>query len=169
MGLGASDVLSKLLDILKARGYVVKPLGSGFFEASKKLPRIGVKRREIYFLIKPMKIFGVNEAKELNNVFNKRKPTSMATFYFYNLVAISEEGFTDEALDYSRKKMFDSWNLRPMLPWDVFFTSFTKITHLVSIKDRKVLYPFNFDSIRKFMHKEVVEVFTELITGLDRM
>lgn len=167
MGLSASEVLGKLLDILKEREYAIKPHSKGFFEASKKLPRVGVKRREIYFLIKPMKIFGVEEAKELNSVFNKKKPTSMATFYFYNLVAISEGGYTDEAMDYSRKKMFDSWNLRPILPWDVFFTSFTKITHLVSIKDRKVLYPFDFESLRKFMHKEVIEIFTELITGLD--
>ncbi|RLG78521.1 MAG: hypothetical protein DRO10_02690 [Thermoprotei archaeon] len=163
----ADVVVAELINILKKRNYELKDLGKGYIEGVKKLQRIGVKRRYIYFIIKPLPYYGLNEAKELNKFFTKKRPASLSTFYFYNLVPVSEKGYSEEAMHYTRMKMIDSWNTHPVLPWDVFFTSYTKITHLISIKDRKILYPYEFDSIRRFIHKEVIEIFTELMTNLE--
>ena len=159
--------MEELTTILKKKGYRLTHLSKEYIEGVKKLSRIGSKRRFIYFLIKPMKFYGINEAKGMNKVFNKRKPSSLSTFYFYNLVPISEEGYSDEAIHYTATKMMDSWNLRPLMPWDIFLTSYTKITHLVSIKHLKILYPLDPEVVKKYVHKEVIDLFTELMKRLE--
>ncbi len=168
----SSTALGLLLEELRNRGFEITNIGPDTFEAFKKLSKVGVKNRAIFMLIKRADFITQESAKLINKLFEKRKPKKPATFYFYNIVLITENGVTEDALRYIRKKMYDSWNLRPVMPWDLLGTSFTKVTHIVNVNEKRVVYPFSDSRIKdlqRFMHREVIEVLLDFIERLNSM
>jgi hypothetical protein len=166
----SSTAVGILLEELRSRGFEITNIGPDIYESLKKLSKVGVKHRAIFMLIKRSDFITQEEAKLINKLFEKRKPKKPATFYFYNIILITEKGVTDDALKYIRKKMYDSWNLRPIMPWDLLGTSYTKVTHIVNVSEKKVIYPFSDSRIKdlqRFMHREVIELMIDFIERLN--
>lgn len=166
MTVTGADVSSKLKDMLRERGYDVSEVDSRTWEARKKLKRVGLKGRTIYFLTRIVDTLTLKEVEETNKLFERRRPKGSMTFFFYNIVLIVDDGYEEGAVKYIADKMFETWNTAPYTPWDVLFTSYTKVTHTVSVTEGIALYPYKPQLVQKMLHREVVEVMNSLMLWL---
>ena len=158
---------NELLNILKKKGYEVKSIRDDIFEAFKELSPVGIKKRVIHFFIAYTRdMISKDYVKKLNKLWNKVRPIKLRTFYFYNIVLITESGADDEALEFIRTKMYESWNVRPMFIWDIFNTSYTKITHIVDLNKKVVAYLYDLEDLRYFIHREVTEIMHEFTNNV---
>jgi len=161
-----ADVSSRLKDMLRERGYEINEVDSRTWEAVKKLKRVGLKGRTIYFLTKVVDTLTRKELEGTNKLFEKRRPKGSMTFFFYNIVLVVDDGYEEGAVKYIADKMFETWNTAPYTPWDVLFTSYTKVTHTVSVKEGIALYPYKPQLVQKMLHREVIEVMNSLMLWL---
>ncbi len=166
MTVTGADVSSKLKDMLRERGYAVSEVGPRTWEARKKLKRVGLKGRIIYFLTRVVDTLTLKELEDINKLFERRRPKGSMTFFFYNIVLIVDDGYEEEVVKYIADKMFETWNTAPYTPWDVLFASYTKVTHTVSVAEGIALYPYKPQLVQKMLHREVIEVMNSLITWL---
>ncbi len=129
MTVTGADVSSKLKDMLRERGYAVSGVGPRTWEARKKLKRVGLKGRIIYFLTRVVDTLTLKELEDINKLFERRRPKGSMTFFFCNIVLIVDDGYEEGVVKYIADKIFETWNTAPYAPWDVLFTSYTKATH----------------------------------------
>ena len=158
----AKEFTALINNLLLKRGFNISHVNDKYTEATKKLPRVGLKERVIYFIITYSDKLTLDQIKQINKVFEKRKPKSLRTFYFYNIIVVCEKGYDPNVFSYIRSKMMESWNIRPMFIWDLLSTSYTKITHIIDLSNKSIVYPYTFDELRVFMHKLVRELLNEI-------
>ena len=157
-----SKIIRNLKDILLEHGFTVRDLDNNDVVAEKKLKRIGLKRRLIFFYITRTNVLTLEEAKRINKLFNKHKPGGMSTFFYYNIVIIADD-FEREALQFVREKMTEAWNVEAAYTWGVLAASYTKVTHILDISRQTLLYPYDYDYMKALMHPEVVKIIEELL------
>ncbi len=163
--MGGSEVLSALREELRGRGFRIEEVSGDVFEAITELEPVGIKRRIVYVLATALDYLSEDKAKELNKLFNKRRPAALRTFFFYNIIIVTERGYSPEALHYIRRKMIEAWNVRPRFLWDILFTSYTKVTHVIDLSRGVVVYPYDYEDLKPLIHRVVREVMEGLFKG----
>jgi len=158
-------VVVELIDILKRRGFQLRIVRGDILQAQKELEPVGIKKRVIHFFITSRRgSIDKDYVKGVDKLWNRTRPIKWRTFYFYNIVIVTNGDIDREAMKFIRDKMFGMWNVRPMFIWDVLNTSYTKITHLIDLKREAVVYPFELEDMKPFMHREVHEIMNEFVS-----
>jgi len=160
-------VVDELIDILKRKGFQVGIVRGNVLQAQKELEPVGIKKRVIHFFITSRR-GPVNRdyVKRVDKLWNRIRPIKWRTFYFYNIVIVTDGDVDREAMKFIRDRMFGMWNVRPMFIWDVLNTSYTKITHLIDLKREAIVYPFDLEDMKPFIHREVHEIMNEFINKI---
>jgi hypothetical protein len=158
-----SKVKELFVDELRKQGFEIKEIEEGMITAVKNLKPVGIKKRVIYFLITSADHVDKEFVKALDKIFKKKKPGGFRTFFFYNIVIITEKGYDKEAFRYIRDRMFETWNIKPMFIWDILHTSYTKITHLIDLKSKAVIYPYDLSELRMLIHREAINVIEKIM------
>lgn len=157
-----SEIVRDLKSILLEHGFTIKDVDNNDTIAEKKLRRIGLKRRLIFFYITETDVLSLREAKRINKLFNKYKPGGISTFFYYNIVIVARD-FEQDALQFVREKMTEAWNVEAAFTWNVLAASYTKVTHIFDTSRQTLLYPYDYDYIKILMHPEVVKIINELL------
>ncbi len=157
-----NEISRNLKSILLEHGFTIKNLENDDFIAEKKLKRIGLKRRLIFFYVTRTDVLSLKEAKRINKLFNKYKPGGMSTFFYYNIVIVTRD-FERDALQFVREKMTEAWNVEAAFTWNVLAASYTKVTHIFDTSRQTLLYPYDYEYMKMLMHPEVVKIINELL------
>ena len=157
-----NEIIRNLKNILIEHGFTLKELENQDVTAVKKLKRIGLKRRLIFFYITKTDLLTLKEAKRINKLFNKYKPGGVSMFFYYNIVIVVKD-FEREALQFIREKMTEAWNIEGAFTWNVLASSYTKVTHLFDTTRQTLLYPYDYEYMKALMHPEVIVIINELL------
>ncbi len=165
-----SDAERIIINSLQRRGFNIKKIGEKLYTASKELKPIGIKRRYIFCVVMfTNKKIDINVVKEVHKLFEKKKPVSWRTFFFYNIIFVTTKGYTDEAMNFIRKKLMGVFNIRPIMIWDILSTSFTKITHIIDLSSRTIIYPYPYEELQTLIHREIRELINEVTASIGRL
>jgi len=76
-----------MIDKLRCRGFTVREVSRGVYQAVKKLEPVGIKNRVIHFVV--VSTSGKADLallKRVNKMWDRLKPGGWRTFYLYNVV-----------------------------------------------------------------------------------
>ena len=157
-----NDIVALLKEVLAKHGFTIQDVDDGSYVALKKLKRIGIKNRLIFFYITSTTFLNLSKVQEINKLFNKYRPRGTRTFFYYNIVIVTH-GYDKEVLKYITEKMTEFWNVDAAFSWSVLASSVIKVTHLFDLKNKILFYPYDFNHLKKVLHPEITSIIQEVI------